>query len=139
MKLVFYYSFFALIAILTNFLVQEFSLQTYEGLYSLWISIFLGTLVGLIVKFYLDKRFIFKYMTQSQTQNFSIFLLYSVMGAITTSIFWGFELGFYYLFDSNLMKYIGGFIGLVLGYMAKYYLDKRFVFTVKNEKNYEIK
>jgi putative flippase GtrA len=51
------------------------------------------------------------------------------MGGVTTIIFWGFELSFYYFFESTLMKYVGGGLGLILGYISKYFLDKKFVFT----------
>ena len=127
--LVIYYSFFALIAIITNFLIQELSLLTYHGKYSLLISILCGTVVGLVVKFYLDKHFIFKYLTRSNGHNLKLFVLYSIMGGVTTIIFWGFELSFYYFFESTLMKYVGGGLGLILGYISKYFLDKKFVFT----------
>jgi putative flippase GtrA len=129
MMLVIYYSFFALIAIITNFLIQELSLLTYHGKYSLLISILCGTVVGLVVKFYLDKHFIFKYLTRSNGHNLKLFILYSIMGGVTTIIFWGFELSFYYFFESTLMKYVGGGLGLILGYISKYFLDKKFVFT----------
>lgn len=131
MKLFLYYSFFAVLAIISNFLVQEGVIQLYQGPFALWVSIFFGTLVGLVVKFVLDKKYIFQFMTVSKKQDASLFVLYSIMGVVTTVVFWGMEIGFFYLFDSHTMKYIGGFIGLVLGYVIKYYLDKKFVFVEK--------
>jgi putative flippase GtrA len=56
------------------------------------------------------------------------FILYSIMGVFTTLIFWGFEIGFDYIFDSEIAKYIGAIIGLSIGYITKYFLDKKFVF-----------
>ena len=50
------------------------------------------------------------------------------MGLATTVIFWGFEFGFQYLFATKEMRYLGGALGLAIGYVAKYLLDKRFVF-----------
>jgi len=50
------------------------------------------------------------------------------MGLMTTTIFWDFELGFGYLFETNRMCYIGGALGLGIGYIAKYHLDKCHVF-----------
>ena len=76
MMLVIYYSFFALIAIITNFLIQELSLLTYHGKYSLLISILCGTVVGLVVKFYLDKHFIFKYLTRSNGHNLKLLIMF---------------------------------------------------------------
>lgn len=133
MKVTFYYSLFALIAIIFNFLMQELFLYIYIGKYALFGSVFLGTLSGLIIKFYLDKIFIFQYLTNSVKQDFTLLILYTFMGGMTTIIFWIFEFGFYHIFSTDLMKYIGGFFGLVIGYLTKYYLDKKFVFISKSD------
>jgi putative flippase GtrA len=53
------------------------------------------------------------------------------MGLLTTVIFWGFEWAFQLLYETKEMRYLGGVIGLALGYLTKYQLDKRFVFRVK--------
>ncbi len=87
-----------------------------------------GTLTGLLVKYYLDKKYIFYYITQKKSDDFQKFLLYSFMGIFTTLIFWGFEVGFDFYFDSEGAKYIGAVLGLSIGYITKYFLDKRFVF-----------
>jgi hypothetical protein len=50
------------------------------------------------------------------------------MGIATTAIFWGFEFGFNHAFQSKEMRYLGGLIGLAIGYWTKYHLDKRYVF-----------
>jgi hypothetical protein len=46
-------------------------------------------------------------------------------------IFWAVEFAFDFVFDSEVMRYIGGVIGLSAGYVAKYHLDKRFVFSTR--------
>ena len=51
------------------------------------------------------------------------------MGIVTTLIFWGFEFSFGYFFETKQLRYLGGVIGLSIGYLAKYQLDKRYVFT----------
>jgi hypothetical protein len=38
------------------------------------------------------------------------------------------EFGFDYLFKTTEARYIGACIGLAIGYIIKYRLDKRFVF-----------
>ena len=50
------------------------------------------------------------------------------MGVFTTLIFWSLEFGFTLLFQTKEMRYLGGIIGLAIGYFTKYQLDKRFVF-----------
>ena len=48
---------------------------------------------------------------------------------LTTALFWGTEYVFHLAFDSDLMRYIGGVLGLVGGHIIKYQLDKRYVFV----------
>ena len=55
------------------------------------------------------------------------------MGVFTTLIFWGTELGFNAVFASGKAKYVGAVIGLTVGYVIKYFLDRKFVFIHKEE------
>jgi putative flippase GtrA len=124
------YALFAVIATLCNILAQEISIHLFSANFSLFISVLSGTLVGLVVKYILDKRYIFKYKTKNSQHNRKTFVLYTVMGFFTTTIFWGFEFGFHFIFEGKEMRYLGGIIGLMIGYISKYYLDKKYVFTV---------
>ena len=122
------YSIFAVIATVANIGTQDISIRLYPHAYGLALSIFLGTVIGLIVKYILDKRYIFQYVTKSAAHNTQTFMLYTLMGIFTTVIFWGFEYAFHYAWESKEMRYLGGIIGLAIGYCTKYYLDKQFVF-----------
>ena len=51
------------------------------------------------------------------------------MGLATTVIFWAAELGTAALTSDPRAPYIGGAVGLMLGYFIKYRLDRRFVFV----------
>lgn len=128
MLLVLKYSFFALIATFINLFTQFISLAIYSQNFSLYIAMFFGTLTGLIAKYILDKKYIFYYVVKDKKEDSQKFILYSIMGVFTTLIFWGFEIGFDYIFDSEIAKYIGAIIGLSIGYITKYFLDKKFVF-----------
>ena len=128
MLLVLKYSFFALIATIINLFTQFISLAIYSQDFSLYIAMFFGTLTGLIAKYILDKKYIFYYVVKDKKVDSQKFILYSIMGVFTTLIFWGFEIGFDYIFDSEIAKYIGAIIGLSIGYITKYFLDKKFVF-----------
>jgi putative flippase GtrA len=128
MLLVLKYSFFALIATIINLFTQFISLAIYSQNFSLYIAMFFGTLTGLITKYILDKKYIFYYVVKDKKEDSQKFILYSIMGIFTTLIFWGFEIGFDYIFDSEIAKYIGAIIGLSIGYITKYFLDKKFVF-----------
>ncbi len=131
MFLVFKYSFFALIATIINLFTQFLIFAIYLQDFSLYIAMFFGTITGLIAKYILDKKYIFYYVVKDKKEDSQKFILYSIMGVFTTVIFWGFEIGFDYIFDSEIAKYIGAVIGLSIGYIIKYFLDKKFVFKEK--------
>ena len=131
MNLVVRYSAFAAIAIILNLCGQELSLIIYPGDYALYISILAGTATGLISKFLLDKLYIFNYRTNSLGDDINKFVAYSATGIVTTLIFWSFEFGFEFAFASKTMRYFGAAIGLTIGYLIKYRLDKFYVFSTK--------
>ena len=118
----------ALVATAANLGSQALLLGLLEGEGVLWVSLVTGTFVGLVVKYVLDKRFIFKFKALNKQHETQTFGLYSIMGIVTTLIFWFFELLFAWLFDQKGMILLGGAMGLALGYVIKYQLDKRFVF-----------
>ena len=128
MKLIANYSLFALIATLSNIAAQDVTVRYYNGVYAIELSVIVGTAIGLIIKYILDKHFIFKFQTNTAAHNGKTFILYTLMGILTTLIFWGFEFGFNHIFQTKQMRYLGGIIGLSIGYIAKYHLDKHFVF-----------
>jgi len=131
MRLSIKYTIFALIATITNIAGQELSIQLYSGSFYILISVILGTGIGLVVKYLLDKKYIFQYQTKNIAHDSKTFILYTTMGIVTTFVFWGFEFGFEYLFHDKYMRYLGAVIGLAIGYLVKYSLDKRYVFVEK--------
>ncbi|MBX9895295.1 MAG: GtrA family protein [Nitrosomonas sp.] len=128
MKLAITYAILALIATAANIGAQDLVIRVYSGMFDVLLSVAIGTGVGLVVKYVLDKRYIFKFRARSAVHDGQVFALYVLMGIATTLIFWGFEFGFHYLFGTKEMRYLGGVIGLAIGYVTKYHLDKRFVF-----------
>jgi putative flippase GtrA len=128
MKLATTYTIFALLSTIANIGSQDLALRLYSGLYAVTLSVMIGTGVGLVVKYVLDKKYIFNYQTRDLSHDTKTFTLYTIMGVITTIIFWGFEFGFEFTFHTKEMRYLGGVIGLAIGYYIKYQLDKRFVF-----------
>jgi putative flippase GtrA len=128
MQLALLYTFFATIATAANIGAQELSTRIYDGPWRIPFSVFIGTGVGLVVKYVFDKRWIFRFKAENARHDAAMFTLYVTMGLVTTAIFWGVEFGFNHLFGTAEMRYIGGCIGLAIGYLIKYRLDKRYVF-----------
>ncbi len=122
------YAVFAGIATASNIGTQYLCLKAYSGPFSLYAAMAAGTLVGLVIKYVLDKKFIFYHETAGAKDDLFKFIVYTLMGVVTTAIFWGAELLFNYLFAFPQAKYLGAVIGLSIGYITKYNLDKRFVF-----------
>jgi putative flippase GtrA len=122
------YALFCALAIGANIGSQDIALRLWPS--GIWLSIVVGTGTGLVVKYLLDKRFIFRFTPQNAGHDSKTFVLYTLMGVVTTAIFWVFEYGFWRAFGTAQMRYLGGMTGLVLGYLAKYHLDKKFVFSI---------
>lgn len=129
MKTVLLYSFFAVVAIAANMLGQAISIRMLTSTYALMGSILIGTAAGLVVKYVLDRRFIFGVQRQALSREGATLAFYSITGVGTTAIFWGTELAFHAVFDAEVWRYIGGVLGLTLGYILKFRLDRRYVFS----------
>lgn len=99
---------------------------------SIYPAIAAGTITGLIVKYILDKRWIFRFVTKGGIHGTKTFLLYTLMGGMTTLIFWASELIFEEIFGTEHMRYVGAALGLGIGYLVKYQLDKHYVFIEGN-------
>lgn len=122
------YVFFAGISIGANLAFQWLTGKIYRGPWRIWAMLIVGTGVGLLVKYALDKRFIFFYKVETKARDLKTFVFYVAMGIVTTAMFWGTELIFNALLDEAAAKYLGGAIGLTAGYITKYFLDRKWVF-----------
>jgi len=122
---------FAILATFVNLYIQwlVFTFITHELVFLL--AIIIGTAAGLLVKYILDKKWIFDYRSINFREDTKIFFLYSLMGILTTIVFWGTETIFYIYFKFDGSQYVGAIIGLSFGYYLKYLLDKKYVFTKK--------
>lgn len=123
---------FAVFSIAINIGFQVLSTWAYKGAYSIEISILVGTAVGLPLRYFLEKRYIFNFTSQNLIHDARLFVFYSAMGVITTFIFWGTEYAFHLVYETDFMRYIGGIIGLAFGFFIKYQLDKKYVFVNLN-------
>lgn len=123
------YALFAAIATVANLAVQRLVMRLGEQTPVFLAAVFLGTLVGLVIKYVLDKRWIFFDAGTGLKQHGAKFGLYTAMGLVTTAIFWGTESLFWFVWHTEAMRELGAVLGLAVGYVVKYNLDRRFVFT----------
>lgn len=131
--LAFKYTVFAVISTIFNLLFQYLSFLVYSGFAALYVAMFSGTLVGLVFKYILDKKFIFYHTPTDKKDDARKFVLYSFMGVFTTIIFWGTEIAYDTLSQDPNAKYLGAVMGLSIGYVIKYFLDKKYVFIDKEK------
>lgn len=127
--LVLRYALFAVVATLANLGTQRLVLGFGDSAALFTLAMAAGTLVGLVVKYVLDKRWIFFDQSSGVKAHSRKFALYTAMGLVTTCIFWGTETAFWLIWQTDLMRETGAILGLMVGYVTKYLLDRRFVFT----------
>lgn len=123
------YAVFAALATAANLGAQALVIWAYRGPYAVPLSILVGTAAGLPIKYVLEKRHIFGFQADDLAHDGRMFMLYSAMGVLTTLLFWGTEYAFHVVYGTDAMRYLGGALGLTVGYVIKYHLDKRFVFV----------
>jgi putative flippase GtrA len=125
------YTAFAVLAVVANLATQRIVLSGTAEVDATRFALALGagTLVGLVVKYVLDKRWIFFDETRGARAQGRQFFLYSLMGVATTAIFWVTETAFWLIWGTDLARETGAVLGLMVGYTTKYLLDRRFVFT----------
>lgn len=128
-RIAFLYGVFAGLATVANLGMQMAVIALYRGSHSIPLSILVGTAAGLPIKYMLEKRYIFDFRARDFVHDGRMFMTYTQMGVLTTLLFWGIEYAFHEAFRTDLMRYVGGALGLTAGYYLKYRLDKRYVFV----------
>ena len=94
-KIAVLYTLFAVVSTAINIGSQMVSIWVYEGPFSVEISILVGTAMGLPLRYFLEKRYIFNFTSKNLVHDGKLFVFYSAMGVITTLIFWGTEYAFH--------------------------------------------
>ncbi len=128
-QLVVRYALFAGIATAVNLGVQRLVLWFGTGTLPFIGALLAGTMAGLVAKYVLDKKWIFYQPSRDVAEDGRRFTLYTAMGLITTAIFWSAETGAWLIWHDPTMREVGAVLGLTVGYVTKYHLDRRFVFT----------
>lgn len=131
------YAAFAALATLANLAAQSVVLRLGSGAAGMGsdggivfaLAIATGTALGLVLKYVLDKKWIFADTSTGLAKHGRKFSLYTLMGLVTTAIFWAFETVAWLIWRTDMAREAGAVIGLAIGYAVKYALDRRFVFT----------
>lgn len=128
------YAVFAVVATAANLVAQALAglaLDLAPGALGpgYWFALAFGTGVGLVVKYVLDKQWIFRDRATGVRAHSRRFMLYTVMGLFTTAIFWGTQTLFVLVWRTEAALMVGGALGLAVGYVVKYRLDRRYVFS----------
>jgi putative flippase GtrA len=118
---------FAVLATLANLLTQEVTVRL-APVAPLTTSILMGTVAGFVLKYVLDKKWVFDDRYDGHKQELQKITLYGAFSVLTTLIFWGFEVAFWTIWQTDIAKYSGAVLGLAVGYAAKFVLDRSFVF-----------
>lgn len=125
------YVLFAIISMVTNLVTQEVLMQL-SPVAPLTVSIVAGTIVGFLVKYVLDKKWIFFDDYTGDIHELRKIILYGAVSVFTTLVFWSFEVSFWMIWQTDAAKYAGAILGLSVGYAAKYALDRNIVFKGRN-------
>ncbi|MFB0690031.1 GtrA family protein [Agrobacterium pusense] len=123
------YAAFALIAMVVNVTGQHVVLHFGNTSAIFALAMCAGTIAGLMIKYLLDKFWIFGDREIGLINDGWKFSLYTAVGALTTAIFWSAEAAAWWIWKTELMHDLGAAMGLTIGYLVKYQLDKRFVFA----------
>jgi len=126
------YAGFAALATLANLAAQRLVLRVSDSEFRIALAVLAGTAVGLVLKYILDKRWIFFDRSHGAAVHSKKFSLYTLMGVATTVIFWGAETSFWMIWQTDLMREVGAVLGLAIGYFVKYKLDRKYVFPAQS-------
>lgn len=129
LTLALHYAAFAILATTANLGTQSAILAIDDQAVVYYFALAAGTGIGLVTKYILDKRWIFADPSRGVAAHAQRFSLYTLMGVVTTLIFWGTETLFWFTWHTHEARVTGALLGLGIGYFVKYQLDRRFVFT----------
>jgi hypothetical protein len=122
------YVLFAVMAGFANLATQEAVVQFLPARAPIMLSVLAGTAVGFVVKYILDKYYIFIDGYDGHIAEIYKVALYAGFSVATTMVFWGIELSFWYVWNTAEAKYAGAVLGLSIGNWLKYLLDRAWVF-----------
>jgi len=128
-ELILRYAAFAALATFANLATQRVVLRLDDSDYAFYLAVVAGTAIGLVLKYILDKRWIYLDTSEGVAAHRKKFSLYTLTGVFTTAIFWGAETSAWLIWHTEFMRETGAISGLIVGYVIKYKLDQKYVFS----------
>lgn len=122
------YCTFAMAAGAANLVTQELVVQAAPS-WPVMLSILAGTGVAFLVKYVGVKLWVFADPYHSHGHEARKVVRYALLGFLTTTIFWAIELAAWWIWRDPQIKYAGAVVGLALSHVAKYFLDRDYVFN----------
>ncbi len=122
------YVIFCVAALASNLLVQAIFHELFHS--PDWLSIGSGTATALILKYVLDRNYIFYANNKGFSGDLYRFFIYTLFGLFTTLLFWAVEWTFIKVFSNPYARYMGATLGASIGYVLKYLMDRRWVFKI---------
>jgi putative flippase GtrA len=129
-ELLFLYIVFAVIVSITNLSSQRLVLSFLTGNVGYFAALFIGTFIGVVLGYFLDKNWIFKDPVMPYGVIGKQFFWYAMTGAIHTPVFWLIESIFWFIWETDGMREVGAVLGLVIAYTLKYFILRRYVFKL---------
>jgi len=126
------YTAFAVMAIAANLGAQRIVLSLGDSTVIYIAAVCTGTAVGLVLKYLLDKKWIFFDHDAGLKNHSRKFIAYSATGVLTTCLFWASETLFWVIWQNDIMRETGALIGLSIGYWLKFRMDRQFVFKTRD-------
>tara|TARA_B100000989_G_scaffold299003_1_gene291845 strand:- start:5206 stop:5595 length:390 start_codon:yes stop_codon:yes gene_type:complete len=119
----------SLISIIANIALQILFLEVYTKMYRVELSIIIATALTMPARYVLERKFIFSRIRYSSDTK--SFLVYTFSACIATVIFIVTEYVFHLVFANDALRYLGGMIGLSLGFYFKFWFDTLKVYEGK--------
>ncbi len=94
-----------------------------------WVAYGLGLFAGFVLKYLMDKKYVFSDITESKEKEMKKVLIYAMMSIFTTIILTLIVAGFKVWVSRERAKDVGLVIGLLIGYTTKFFLDRKYVFN----------
>lgn len=129
LRLVASYAGFAALAAAVNLGTQRAILGGSEAPARFAAALVAGTLAGMAVKYVLDSRWIFHAGPADAATHGKRIGRYAGTSVVTTLVFWGTEAAFFAVSPTQGSREAGALLGLAMGYVLKYKLDRRLVFN----------